>query len=130
MVRGSGAHWIHREGVLAHEARGSRVLVFVREQRRQGSVTESLMCLGDATYDSHESERPMAGGFSGVAAGAGDPCGVAAWLLYGTPAVVWHTSCCLAERRGWRFEGGLQRQPGFSSCSRIWQWALRVGRST
>ena len=30
---------------------------------------------------------------------------------------------------GWRFEGAAC-QPGFSSCSRTRQWALRVGRST
>jgi hypothetical protein len=33
---------------IHHEARGSRVLLFVREQRRQGSVTEPFVCLGFA----------------------------------------------------------------------------------
>jgi superfamily II DNA or RNA helicase len=50
----TGQRYIH------HAAQGSRVLLFVREQRRQGSVTEPFRCLGFATYESHESERPMA----------------------------------------------------------------------
>jgi hypothetical protein len=33
---------------------------YVREQRRQGSVTEPFVCLGFASYESHEGERPMA----------------------------------------------------------------------
>jgi hypothetical protein len=78
-----------------HAERGSRVLLFVREQRRvdgrPGGVTEPFRCLGFATYESHEGERPMAGDFSGVAAGAADSGGVAAWLLCGTPAVAWHS---------------------------------------
>jgi hypothetical protein len=32
----------------------------VREQRRQGTVTEPFVCLGFARYESHEGERPMA----------------------------------------------------------------------
>ena len=54
----TGQRYIH------HAARGSRVLLFVREQRRQdgraGGVTEPFRCLGFATYDGHEGERPMA----------------------------------------------------------------------
>ncbi len=50
----TGQRYIH------HEARGSRVLLFVREQRRQGTVTEPFVCLGFARYESHEGERPMA----------------------------------------------------------------------
>ena len=68
------------QGTIHHEALGSRVLLFVREQRRvdgrPGGVTEPFRCLGFATYEGHEGERPMAGDFSGVAAGAGDPGGV------------------------------------------------------
>jgi hypothetical protein len=49
---------------LHHAARGSRVLLFVREQRKQdgrpGAPTEPFVCLGFATYESHEGERPMA----------------------------------------------------------------------
>jgi hypothetical protein len=45
---------------IHHEARGSRVPLFVREQRRQGMVTEPFVCLGFARYESHEGERPMA----------------------------------------------------------------------
>ncbi len=54
----TGQRYIH------HEARGSRVLLFVREQRKQdgrpGAPTEPFVCLGFATYESHEGERPMA----------------------------------------------------------------------
>ena len=85
---GRGAPRSHREGVLWHQssatdllfitlrksealfspstrqARGSRVLLFVREQRKQdgrsGGPTEPFVCLGFASYESHEGERPMA----------------------------------------------------------------------
>ena len=50
----TGQRYIH------HKARGSRVLLFVREQRRQGTVTEPFVCLGFARYESHEGERSMA----------------------------------------------------------------------
>ncbi len=40
------------------------MLLFVREQRQQdgrpSALTEPLVCLGFARYDSHEGERPMA----------------------------------------------------------------------
>jgi hypothetical protein len=53
-----GQRYIH------HASRGSRVLLFVREQRKQdgrpGAPTEPFVCLGFATYESHEGERPMA----------------------------------------------------------------------
>jgi hypothetical protein len=49
----TGQRYIH------HEARGSRVLLFVREHRRQGTVTEPFRCLGFVNYESHEGERPM-----------------------------------------------------------------------
>jgi Domain of unknown function (DUF3427) len=64
----TGQRYIH------HASRGSRVLLFVREQRKQdgraGGVTEPFRCLGFAVYESHEGERPMAwgnlcGGWSG-----------------------------------------------------------------
>jgi hypothetical protein len=49
---------------IHHEARGSRVLLFVREHRREGGraggVTEPFRCLGFARYVSHEGQRPMA----------------------------------------------------------------------
>jgi hypothetical protein len=100
----TGQRYIH------HETRGSRVLLYrcaeafgnVREQRRQRTVTEPFVCLGFARYESHEGERPMAGGNSGVAAGAGDSVGMAARLLCGTPAVP-------RDPWRWRFEGGLFR---------------------
>ncbi|KEF40789.1 MAG: hypothetical protein ER33_15075 [Cyanobium sp. CACIAM 14] len=54
----TGQRYVH------HEARGSRVLLFVREHRREGGraggVTEPFRCLGFARYDGHEGERPMA----------------------------------------------------------------------
>jgi superfamily II DNA or RNA helicase len=54
----TGQRYVH------HQARGSRVLLFVREQRRvdgrPGGVTEPFRCLGFASYESHEGERPMA----------------------------------------------------------------------
>ena len=50
----TGQRYIH------HAERGSRVLLFVRERRRQGSITEPFVCLGFAHYDSHDGERPMA----------------------------------------------------------------------
>ena len=50
----TGQRYIH------HGSRGSRVLLFVKEQRKQGTVTEPFRCLGFANYESHEGERPMA----------------------------------------------------------------------
>jgi len=50
----TGQRYIH------HQARGSRVLLFVREQRKQGGVTEPFVCLGFSRYESHEGDRPMA----------------------------------------------------------------------
>jgi hypothetical protein len=64
----TGQRYIH------HASRGSRVLLYrcaeacgyVREQRKQdgrpGAPTEPFVCLGFATYESHEGERPMAWG--------------------------------------------------------------------
>ena len=50
----TGQRYVH------HAARGSRVLLFVREQRRHGTVTAPFVCLGFARHESHEGERPMA----------------------------------------------------------------------
>jgi hypothetical protein len=61
---------------IQHAERGSRVLLFVREQRRQdgrpGGPTEPFVCLGFARYEGHEGERILfvhqwrsAGGWSG-----------------------------------------------------------------
>jgi hypothetical protein len=49
-----GQRYIH------HVERGSRVLLFVREESKRGGVTLPFLCLGFATYVSHEGERPMA----------------------------------------------------------------------
>ena len=49
---------------IHHAARGSRVLLYVRKQRKQdgrpGTPTEPFVCLEFATYESHEGERPIA----------------------------------------------------------------------
>ena len=50
----TGQRYIH------HARQGTRVLLFVREQRKRGSITEPFMCLGFGTYESHKGERPMA----------------------------------------------------------------------
>jgi hypothetical protein len=58
----TGQRYIH------HRERGSRVLLYrsaeacgyVREENKRGVVTLPFLCLGFATYVSHESERPMA----------------------------------------------------------------------
>jgi hypothetical protein len=50
----TGQRYIH------HVERGSRVLLFVREENRRGGVTLPFLCLGFAEYVSHEGERPMA----------------------------------------------------------------------
>jgi hypothetical protein len=72
-------------------ARGSRLLLFVRERRKQGTLTEPFVSLGFARYESHEGERiwfvqewRSAGGWSGRS------------RRLGCMAVVWHTGCCLA----------------------------------
>ena len=50
----TGQRYIH------HRERGSRVLLFVREENKRGGVTQPFLCLGFADYVSHEGERPMA----------------------------------------------------------------------
>ena len=65
-------------------SRGSKVLLFVREQRKQngrpGAPTEPFVCLGFATYESHEGERPMA----------------IRWRLEREIPAAWLPGCCLA----------------------------------
>jgi Domain of unknown function (DUF3427). len=56
------------------------VQVFVREQRKQGTVTEPFVCLGFARYESHEGERPMA----------------IRWGLERQIPAAWLPGCCLA----------------------------------
>ena len=109
--------WIHREGVLAHQASATDLL-FITLRKSEAlfspstryrdlalgpalfhwesqsttttaSPTEPFVCLGFATYKSHEGERPMAwgnlcGGWSGRS------------RRRGCTAVVLHTSYCLA----------------------------------
>ena len=74
----TGQRYIH------HAARGSRVLLFVREQRKQdgrpGGPTEPFVCLGFATYEGHEGERPMA----------------IRWRLERQIPAAWLPGCCLA----------------------------------
>jgi hypothetical protein len=50
----TGQRYIH------HSSRGTRVLLFVREQRKRGNITEPFICIGFGTYENHEGERPMA----------------------------------------------------------------------
>ncbi len=50
----TGQRYIH------HVERGSRVMLFVREENKRGGVTLPFLCLGFADYVSHEGERPMA----------------------------------------------------------------------
>ena len=50
----TGQRYIH------HIERGSKVLLFVREENKRGEVTLPFLCLGFADYVSHEGERPMA----------------------------------------------------------------------
>ncbi|WP_228009168.1 DUF3427 domain-containing protein [Cyanobium sp. LEGE 06113] len=50
----TGQRYIH------HRERGSKVLLFVREENKRGGVTMPFHCLGFADYLSHEGERPMA----------------------------------------------------------------------
>jgi hypothetical protein len=50
----TGQRYIH------HVERGSRVLLFVREENKRGQVTLPFLCLGFADFVSHEGERPMA----------------------------------------------------------------------
>lgn len=42
---------------ILHRTRGSRVLLFVREENKRGGVTLPFLCLGFATYASHQGER-------------------------------------------------------------------------
>jgi hypothetical protein len=76
----TGQRYIH------HAARGSRVLLFVREQRKQdgrpGGHTEPFVCLGFATYESHEGERPMA----------------IRWRLERQIPAAWLHGCCVAHQ--------------------------------
>jgi len=80
--------------VLAHQASAtnllfitlhkSEVLLFVREHRKQdgrpGAPTEPFVCLGFATYEGHEGERPMA----------------IRWRLKREIPAAWLPGCCLA----------------------------------
>jgi len=44
---------------IEHEAKGHKILLFVREQKKIGSRTEPYIFLGTARYISHEGSRPM-----------------------------------------------------------------------
>jgi hypothetical protein len=50
----TGQRYVH------HVERGSRVMLFVREENKRGGVTLPFLCLGFADYVSHEGERPLA----------------------------------------------------------------------
>ena len=80
------------QSYIHHASRSSRVLLYrcaeacgyVREQRKQdgraGAPTEPFVCLGFATYESHEGERPMA----------------IRWRLEREIPAAWLPGCCLA----------------------------------
>ena len=74
----TGQRYIH------HASRGSRVLLFVREQRkrdgRPGAPTEPFVCLGFATYETHEGERQSG---DSLAAASADPAIPAAFFGVG-----------------------------------------------
>ncbi|MFM9101050.1 MAG: hypothetical protein ACKOPS_06795 [Cyanobium sp.] len=85
MNRGSvGVGWC--QSTPSRWLRGARVLLFVREQRRQGGrgggVAEPFRCLGFATYESHEGERPMA----------------IRWQLEREIPAGWLHGCCVAHQ--------------------------------
>ena len=44
---------------IDHQARGSNVLLFVRQHKKVRGLTQPYLCLGKARYVSHVSERPM-----------------------------------------------------------------------
>lgn len=45
---------------INHEARGSRVVLFVRQNKRdERDVSAPYLCLGPARHVSHQSDRPM-----------------------------------------------------------------------
>jgi hypothetical protein len=79
---------------IHHATRGSRVLLYrcaeacgcVREQSklwcRSGAPTEPFVCLGFATYESHEGERPMA----------------IRWRLEREIPAAWLPGCCVAHQ--------------------------------
>ena len=70
------------------------MLLFVRLHRREGGraggITEPFRCLGLATYEGHEGERPMA----------------IRWRLERAIPAAWLPGCCLVSKGRWRFEGG------------------------
>lgn len=45
---------------IEHESRGSKVLLFVRKEKRAPTGAAPYLCLGTARYVSHEGDRPMA----------------------------------------------------------------------
>ena len=52
--------WIHREGVLWHQASATDLLfITLNKSEALFSPTEPYVCLGCARYESHEGERPM-----------------------------------------------------------------------
>ncbi len=89
-------------------------LLFITLRKSEALFSPSTryrdLALGPSLFhwESHEGERPMA----------------IRWRLERPIPVGWMPVMGLAVC------GGLRRQPGFNSCSRTWQWALRVGRST
>ena len=104
------APWIHREGVLAHQASATDLL-FITLRKSEAlfspstryrdlalgpalfhwesqstttaaSPTEPLVCLGFVSYESHEGERPMA----------------IRWRLERAIPAAWLHGCCVAHQ--------------------------------
>jgi hypothetical protein len=79
-VLSTEAPWIHREGVLAHQASATDLLFITLRK-------------SEALFSPSTRYRDLALGGDPLAAGAGDPGGgVVTRLLCCTPAVAWHSS--------------------------------------
>jgi len=109
------APWIHREGVRWHQP-SQCDLLFVREQRKQGG--RGVESLSRSCAWGSRVMRAMRASGSGLsqsgdplAAGAGDPGGVDARLLCGTPAVAWHSGGLGGLKGGARLETKPPRRP-------------------
>jgi Domain of unknown function (DUF3427) len=50
----TGQRYIH------HRTRGTNILLFVRETRRDGAATQPYVFLGPADYEAHKGDRPIA----------------------------------------------------------------------
>lgn len=51
--------WIHIKHYINHRSLGSRILLFVREHKKNDFGTEPYTFLGTANYVSHDGSKPM-----------------------------------------------------------------------